>query len=88
MAARAGLSEMIFSIRNWLDHPSVSLLAPVVLVSAFLVSGVLKAIDFPNAVGEVRALSGLEPANVLAAIVIAVQLAVALIERRAIEARP
>ena len=44
------------------------------LASPFLLSGLAKALDFAGAVGEVRALTGLEPAAVLAALVIAVQL--------------
>jgi transmembrane protein len=54
--------------RHWLP------VARLALVSAFLVSGISKTIDFPSAVAEVRALSGLEPAGVLAALVVAVQL--------------
>lgn len=49
-------------------------LARLCLASAFLASGVLKALDFPGATAEVRALAGLEPAAALAALVVATQL--------------
>lgn len=58
----------------WHQEPRLLLAARAALVSAFLVSGISKTIDFPSAVAEVRGLSGLEPAGLLAAIVIAVQL--------------
>ncbi len=48
--------------------------ARLALVSAFLVSAALKALDFPGATAEVRALTGLEPAGLFAALVIATQL--------------
>ena len=44
------------------------------LASAFLLSGVLKLTDFGGAIGEIRALTALEPAAAFAAAVIAVQL--------------
>jgi transmembrane protein len=44
------------------------------MASAYLISGVTKAFDFPSAMDEVRTLSGLEPAGLFAVIVIAVQL--------------
>lgn len=58
----------------WLAHPAVGFVARLALVSAFLVSGILKALDFPAAVAEVRALAGLEPAELVAALVIATQI--------------
>jgi transmembrane protein len=57
-----------------IDHPIMLLIFRVALVSAFIVSGVTKAADFAGATGEVRALSGVEPAGLWAVIVIAVQL--------------
>ncbi len=53
---------------------AVEAAARLALVSAFLASAALKAIDFPGATAEVRALTGLEPAGLVAALVIAVQL--------------
>lgn len=50
------------------------LLARLALASPFLFSGITKALDFAGATGEVRALTGLEPAGPLAALVIAVQI--------------
>ncbi len=61
-------------IATWLARPGVAFLARLALVSPFLVSGVLKALDFSGAVAEVRGLVGLEPAGLLAALVIATQL--------------
>jgi uncharacterized membrane protein YphA (DoxX/SURF4 family) len=49
-------------------------LARVALTSPFLLSAALKAADFPAAEAEVRALTGLEPASLIAALVIVVQL--------------
>ncbi len=50
------------------------LLARLVLVSPFLISGIAKLLDFDGATAEVRALTGLEPAALIAALVIVVQL--------------
>ena len=52
----------------------LALLARIGLASAFLFSGITKAADFPGTIAEVRALSGLEPAGFIAAVVILVQL--------------
>lgn len=49
-------------------------LARLLLVSAFLISGVSKLLYFDDATAEVRALTGLEPAALIAALVIVVQL--------------
>lgn len=49
-------------------------LARLALASPFLLSGLTKAADFAGATGEVRGLTGLEPAPAFAAAVIAVQL--------------
>jgi uncharacterized membrane protein YphA (DoxX/SURF4 family) len=62
------------AIADWLTRPGVAFLARLALASPFLVSGVLKATDFAGAVAEVRGLVGLEPAGLLAALVIATQL--------------
>lgn len=52
----------------------MTLVARLALVSAFLISGVMKTLDFTNATAEVRALSGLEPAALFAVLVILTQL--------------
>ncbi|MDX2211325.1 MAG: DoxX family protein [Sphingopyxis sp.] len=54
--------------------PWLSVAARAALASAFLLSAVLKVADFPAAVAEVRALTGIEPAALVAGLVIAVQL--------------
>lgn len=56
------------------EAPAAALVARALLCSAFLVSGLFKLADFDAAVGEVRALTGIEPAAPIAALVIAVQL--------------
>ena len=61
-------------IAAWLADPGTALFARLALVSPFLRSGLLKAADFPAAVAEVRGLVGLEPASLLAVLVIATQL--------------
>ncbi len=52
----------------WLIHPATALIARLALASAFLVSGVHKALNFTDAVAEVRGLTGLEPAGLLAGV--------------------
>jgi uncharacterized membrane protein YphA (DoxX/SURF4 family) len=52
----------------------ILLLARAAVAAPFVVSGVLKAADFPAATAEVRGLTGLEPAPVFAALVIITQL--------------
>jgi uncharacterized membrane protein YphA (DoxX/SURF4 family) len=69
---RAGLAGP--EIARRLSHPGVALLARVALVSAFLLSGILKTLDFAGAMAEVRALTGFASAALPAALVIAVQL--------------
>lgn len=54
--------------------PRLVFAARLLLASAFLFSGVVKLADFAGAMAEVRALTGLEPAGVWAALVIATQL--------------
>jgi transmembrane protein len=61
-------------ITHLLALPGVALAARIALCSAFLVSGIVKLLDFPGAVVEVRGLTGAEPAILIAALVIAVQL--------------
>lgn len=58
------------------DAPPAAILwlARLALASPFLLSGITKAADFAGATGEVRGLTGLEPAPAFAAAVIAVQL--------------
>jgi uncharacterized membrane protein YphA (DoxX/SURF4 family) len=53
---------------------TAGLVARLLLCSAFLASGATKLLDFPGAVAEVRALTGVEPASLVAAGVILVQL--------------
>lgn len=54
--------------------PRLVFAARLLLASAFIFSGVVKLADFGGATAEVRALTGLEPAAVFAALVIATQL--------------
>jgi len=63
-----------FGGRERLAPRWIEVAARLALVSAFLVSGVAKLLDFPGAMAEVRALTALEPAWVFAALVIATQL--------------
>ncbi|WP_296310170.1 DoxX family protein [Erythrobacter sp.] len=58
------------------NPPSTAILwlARLALASPFVLSGFTKAADFAGATGEVRGLTGLEPAPAFAAAVIAVQL--------------
>lgn len=53
---------------------AAGLAARLLLCSAFLASGTSKLLDFGGAVAEVRGLTGLEPAALVAAAVIIVQL--------------
>lgn len=67
--------------------PGLLWLARLALASPFLVSGIAKALDFAGATAEVRALTAVEPAAPLAALVIAVQLggaALLLVRGRAV----
>jgi uncharacterized membrane protein YphA (DoxX/SURF4 family) len=57
-----------------LNQPGLSLLARLALASAFLVSGLSKTLDFSGAVDEVRGLTGIEPAGLIAVVVIAIQI--------------
>ncbi len=68
------MTTLTRTLSDWLSRPGMALLARIALVSAFLVSGVIKTLDFPGAVAEVRALAGIEPAAVLAILVIVTQL--------------
>ncbi|RQV14232.1 DoxX family protein [Burkholderia cenocepacia] len=61
-------------IRTLLAQPWVLPLARVALVSAYLLGGVAKALDFPAAVAE-QAHFGLQPAALWAALAIAVEIA-------------
>lgn len=56
-----------------LSQSRMALLARIALTSAFWLSGISKTLDFQGAVGEVRGLSGIEPAALIAILVIAVQ---------------
>lgn len=55
-------------------RPALLWIARLALASPFLFSGITKALDFAGATGEVRGLTGLEPAPLVAAAVVAVQL--------------
>lgn len=57
-----------------LRAPATALLARVAVAAPFLFSGLAKLADFDGAIGEVRGLTGLEPAALFAALVIATQL--------------
>jgi uncharacterized membrane protein YphA (DoxX/SURF4 family) len=54
--------------------PAVIFLARLLLCLPFIVSGLAKLLDFAGATAEVRALTGLEPASLFAALVILTQL--------------
>lgn len=54
--------------------PWLMFAARLALASAFLFSGVTKLLDFPGAIDEARALTGLEPAAVIAGLVVLTQL--------------
>ncbi|MDZ4790356.1 MAG: DoxX family membrane protein [Hyphomicrobiales bacterium] len=49
-------------------------LGVLLLTSAFWLSAIFKILDFDGAIQEVRGLTGLEPASIVAVLVIAVQL--------------
>ena len=68
------MTTLTRALSDWLSRPGMALLARIALVSAFAVSGVAKMLDFSGAVAEVRALAGIEPAVVLAVLVIITQL--------------
>ncbi|MFG1421383.1 DoxX family protein [Roseixanthobacter liquoris] len=57
-----------------LRSPATALLARVAVAAPFLFSGFAKLADFGGAMDEVRALTGLEPAALVAVLVIATQL--------------
>ena len=61
-------------VRTLLSQPWVLPLARLALVSAYLLGGVAKALDFPGAVAE-QAHFGLQPAALWAALAIAVEIA-------------
>ncbi|ALV55304.1 DoxX family protein [Burkholderia cenocepacia] len=61
-------------VRALLSQPWVLPLARLALVSAYLLGGVAKALDFPGAVAE-QAHFGLQPAALWAALAIAVEIA-------------
>ncbi|MBX9846024.1 MAG: DoxX family protein [Xanthobacteraceae bacterium] len=69
--ARHGIEA---GIARLLAQPWFSLLARIALTAAFWLSGIGKLADFPGAVGEVRGLTGLESAALVAAAVIFVQI--------------
>ena len=61
-------------VERLLAAPWVTVAARLAVAAPFLVSGTTKFVDFAGAVAEVRGLTGLEPAEFFAALVILVQL--------------
>jgi transmembrane protein len=57
-----------------LESPRLADLGRAALVAPFVVSGIAKAFDFAGATAEVLGLTGLEPAWLFAALVVATQL--------------
>lgn len=62
-------------IARLLAKPWLALLARIAVAMPFLLSGLAKLGDFNGAVAEVRGLTGLEPAALVAVLVIVTQLA-------------
>lgn len=62
-------------IERLLAQPWLALVARIAVALPFLLSGLGKLADFDGATAEVRGLTGLEPAVLLAGLVIATQLA-------------
>ena len=62
-------------VPGMLARPAIFMLARIAIAVPFLLSGAVKLLDFGGAVAEVRALAGVEPASVMAVLVIGVQLA-------------
>jgi transmembrane protein len=67
-AAEQGIAQL-------LAQPWLALLARIAVALPFLLSGFAKLGDFNGAIAELRGLTGLEPAALLAVLVIATQLA-------------
>jgi len=57
-----------------LDAPGVALIARILLTAPFWISGLLKIFDFPSAIGE-AAHFGLQPAALVAVVIILLQIA-------------
>jgi len=70
----SGMPSFADRADHLLSQRWVEIIARLAVVAPFLISGVAKAIDFAGAVGEVRMLVGVEPAWLVAAAVVAVQL--------------
>ncbi|WP_186417300.1 DoxX family protein [Bosea sp. CS1GBMeth4] len=62
-------------IERLLAQPWLALLARIAVALPFLLSGLAKLGDFNGAIAELRGLTGLEPAALLAVLVIVTQLA-------------
>ncbi|KFC71597.1 16S rRNA (Guanine966-N2)-methyltransferase [Bosea sp. LC85] len=62
------------AVEGLLSQSWLALLARIAVAAPFLISGVAKLADFGGAVGEVRGLTGLEPAAHFAVLVILTQL--------------
>jgi len=54
--------------------PWVAMVATLAVAIPFLISGIAKLLNFPGTVGEVRQLTGLEPATLFAGLVVLTQL--------------
>jgi transmembrane protein len=63
------------AIERLLTASWVMVAARIAVAAPFLVSGIAKLADFPSAISEVRGLTGLEPAGLMAALVVLTQLA-------------
>jgi transmembrane protein len=69
IAGRQAAVERLLTAR-W-----VTVAAQIAVTAPFLISGIAKVSDFQGATAEVRGLTGLEPAGLLAALVVLTQLA-------------
>ena len=67
------MQQIEATIAKLLAQPWFSLLARIALTSAFWLSAINKTLDFPGAVTEIRNLAGIEPASLLALVVIFIQ---------------
>lgn len=67
-------STFQLAVESMLGQSWLALLARFAVALPFLLSGIAKLVDFGGATAEVRGLTGLEPAALFAALVIATQL--------------
>src|SRR5262245_52061472 len=68
MSLIQSMAEQLFAA------PWVGLVATLAVAAPFLISGIGKLLNFPGAVGEVRQLTGIEPAAPIAGLVVLPQL--------------